>query len=273
MLHNKLGGDMIRKLNEEDRNIVLEYLYEEASINLFMIGDIEAFGFDKDFQELWGQFDSKNELEGVLLRFNENYIPYFKNDEFDIADFKAMILNAKEEKMISGKESVVDKFRDTLPNGKARVTYFCELIDNKKLSTENENIKIADINDSERIYDFIECIEEFNAAGNSIERISHKIETKTGRIYYIENDKGEIISVSQTTAENSKSAMVVAVATKQEYRGLGYVTRGLSKLCSDVLNEGKTLCLFYDNPKAGTVYHKLGFHMIDNWMMITEEGQ
>lgn len=103
-----------------------------------------------------------------------------------------------------------------------------------------------------------------------MDRIEHKIKTKTGRIYYIENDNGEIVSIAQTTAENSKSAMVVGVATLEGYRGLGYMSKCLSTLCKDVTAEGKTLCLFYDNPMAGRIYHRLGFKTIDNWMMITE---
>ena len=72
----------------------------------------------------------------------------------------------------------------------------------------------------------------------------------------------------QTAAENSKSAMVVAVATHKDYRKRGFMAQCLSKLCRDLLNENKTLCLFYDNPEAGSVYHKLGFKTIGKWKMI-----
>lgn len=80
----------------------------------------------------------------------------------------------------------------------------------------------------------------------------------------------EIKIAKECDAENSKSAMVIDVATVKEYRNKGLMSKCLSKLCMDVMSEGKTLCLFYDNPKAGSVYHKLGFNTIDNWMMITE---
>ncbi len=75
-------------------------------------------------------------------------------------------------------------------------------------------------------------------------------------------------SVAQTTAENSMSAMVVGVATLKEYRKKGLMSKCLSKLCYDLLNEGKTLCLFYDNPKAGRIYHALGFETLDKWSMV-----
>ena len=38
-------------------------------------------------------------------------------------------------------------------------------------------------------------------------------------------------------------------------------------LCEELLGEGKELCLFYDNPDAGTIYKKLGFEDIGFWIM------
>jgi uncharacterized protein len=37
-----------------------------------------------------------------------------------------------------------------------------------------------------------------------------------------------------------------------------------------VLAENKTLCLFYDNQKAGSVYHRLGFETIGRWTIMIE---
>ena len=71
--------------------------------------------------------------------------------------------------------------------------------------------------------------------------------------------------MSQVVAENSKSAMIVGVATRK-----GYMSKCLSKLCNDLLERNKFLCLFYDNPKAGKVYHKLGFKEIGIWTMLVE---
>ena len=98
--------------------------------------------------------------------------------------------------------------------------------------------------------------------------IEDRIEEKSGRVYFIEDGSGKMLSVAQTTAENSKSAMVVGVATAKGYRDQGLMSACLSKLCWDVLGEGKTLCLFYDNPKAGSVYLGMGFEPVDNWVMI-----
>ena len=264
---------MIRKLTEEDRINVLDFLGQEPSINLFIIGDIEAFGFEETFQTLWGQFSSDGQIEGVLLKFYESYIPYFIKTDFDISDFLKIILNHKGTVIVSGKEDILKLFVGYLPKHTAKSTYFCELT-HQEFLTEYANInmlKKAEERDANRIYDLIGTIEEFNSASNSIERIKHKIKTKTGRMVYIENELGEMVSIAQTSAENSKSAMIVGVATRKGYRGKGFMHRCLNQLCKEVMSEGKTLCLFYNNPQAGRIYHKLGFETIDKWGMITFE--
>lgn len=262
---------MVRKLEEKDRKDVLEFLSEAPAINLFMIGDIEAYGFGEEFQTLWGQFTNDGMLEGVLLRYHENFIPYFVDTAFDITGFSNIILRNEGKTLISGKESILRRLEGELPKHKSETTYFCELRNLNKLRSmecSSNSIKIAQEFDAERVYKLIDKINEFKDFGTSVDRIKHKIRTKAGRIYYIEKDD-LMVSVVQTTAENSKSAMVVGVATLKEYRNQGFMSQCLAKLCLDLVNEGKGLCLFYDNPKAGSIYHRIGFETIDNWMMIT----
>ncbi|MBT3319224.1 MAG: GNAT family N-acetyltransferase [Clostridia bacterium] len=258
---------MVRKLEEKDRKITMEYLAYEPSINLFALGDIELFGFDKEFQDVWGSFDERGELNGVLLRYNDNFIPYYKEADFDDAEFKKIISAFEDDTMISGKESIINNYVNLLPDKKVKRMYFCELTSKELLKENSADIKTAKVSDAARIQALLETIEEFDRPTTQKE-IEERISDKSGRIYYMEDSDGQMMSVSQTTAENSRSAMIVGVATAKAYRNRGLMRVCLSKLCADVLSEGKTLCLFYDNPKAGSVYHKLGFESIDKWVMI-----
>ena len=263
---------MIRKLNENDRKITMNFLSKQAAINLFIIGDIENFGFDSEFQEVWGSFNKENNLNGVLLRFNENFIPYYEDENLDIDGFKKIIFSNKNAKIISGEKSIVDNFYDVFENSKEKNSYFCEMVSSKKLLSWNKSVKIASKNEAQGVYALIDTIKEFKDSPNpTVKQLVRKIEDKSGRIYYIENENKEIVSVAQTAAENSKSAMVVGVATREDYRNKGLLSKCLSRLCNDLLNESKTLCLFYDNPKAGRIYHKLGFETIGKWTMLIKE--
>lgn len=262
---------MIRKLTAADTEMTMAFLSEEPSINLFLIGDIEAFGFDTDFQEVWGQFDDQHELEGVLLRYRESFIPYFKKEVFDVSAFKAIIAQFPDPKVISGEKRRVAPFEGFLPNNVTKETYFCEIAAIEKLNDRHDvsaNVQVAQPKDAARVVELIDQIEEFAGTRTTVEATAHKIETRTGRIYYIENEDGVMTAVAQTSAENSISAMIVGVATLPAYRNKGYVSACMSALCRDVMEEGKTLCLFYDNPKAGSIYHRLGFETIGMWTMI-----
>jgi predicted GNAT family acetyltransferase len=37
------------------------------------------------------------------------------------------------------------------------------------------------------------------------------------------------------------------------------------------IKKDKYLCLFYDNPKAGNIYKRLGFKDVDKWVMLSKE--
>ena len=260
---------MVRLLTETDREQTLKFLNKQPGLNLFQIGDIENFGFDSDVQTIWGSFDELGHLNGVLLRYRENFIPYFEDLAFDLTAFKEIIKHDGRAKMVSGEKAIADQFKDCFEQCSEQETYFCELIDDSCLEEIRTEIKVATVEDAKRIFEFILTIEEFSRTSfTSPEQLQRKIENHSGRIYFIENEANEVICNVQTTAENSKSAMVVAVATHRDYRRQGLMTQCLSKLCRDLLAENRTLCLFYDNPEAGAVYHKLGFKTIGKWKML-----
>ncbi len=97
------------------------------------------------------------------------------------------------------------------------------------------------------------------------------MENGTSRTYYIRQN-GQIVSAASTAAENSMAAMVIGVCTLHDYKNLGFASRCLNQLCHDILKEGKTLCLFYDNPDAGRIYKRLGFYDIEKWAMNTRSN-
>jgi hypothetical protein len=49
---------MIRRLTEYDHETCFSFLKQQPAENLFIIGDIEAYGYEKDFQKVWGEFNN-----------------------------------------------------------------------------------------------------------------------------------------------------------------------------------------------------------------------
>ncbi len=50
---------MIQRLTKHDHDQLFSFLQKELSFNLFIIGDIESFRYDADFQEIWGELDEQ----------------------------------------------------------------------------------------------------------------------------------------------------------------------------------------------------------------------
>lgn len=212
-----------------------------------------------------------------MLRYKENFIIYTKLEDVDLSGIVEVIKSYDGGKMVSGKKDILERVQFAFEGYKVSNSYFCQLSDMPKPKYRpfsSERIVNAQAGEDLEIHDFIESIEEFSGLGNKPGRYASKIESGTGRVYYIRNEVGEIVTCAQTTAENSMSAMVVGVATHKAYRGQGYMSTCLSQLCQDLIQEGKSLCLFYSNPAAGSVYLNMGFKPIGQWMtMMSMEKQ
>jgi uncharacterized protein len=258
---------IIRKLTRNDHDQVLSFLSEEPSINLFIIGDLEVFGYDQDFQDIWAEFNDQGDIIAVLLRFYQSFIPYAKGD-FDVAACVSIINSFPKPAFLSGKTDIVEKFEvyKDLQLGKKQDTFFAECTTTEYLDETSLDVKKARKDHIGQIISLRRMIDEFTLGDNAEEMLRNSMEANTARTYYTDED-GIMTACVSTTAENSMSAMIVGVCTRKDFRRKGLATRIMKKLFKDVLEEGKVLCLFYDNPEAGRIYKRLGFKDIGKWTM------
>ncbi|WP_150267997.1 GNAT family N-acetyltransferase [Paenibacillus tepidiphilus] len=263
---------MIRKLEEADREAVLSFLGQEAALNLFLIGDVENFGFGQDFMEVWGETTGEDgPLTAVLLRYYSSYLPYARG-MFDVDGFTALIKANKKAEMISGSAEVLEAFGDKIEFRLQKRMDFSELAamtEEVRQACGNTQVMVhrAGVDDVEAVCALTDLIEEFAGSGSGMRTsLRQTLQSGTGRTYYVERG-GKVVACASTSAENSLSAMIVGVATHPEHRKQGLARRLVAQLCADLLAEGKSLCLFYDNPKAAAIYEELGFRRIGSWSM------
>ncbi|MFT8321293.1 MAG: GNAT family N-acetyltransferase [Bacillus sp. (in: firmicutes)] len=260
---------MINQLTAKDHSIVLSFLQKEPSINLFILGDIEAFGYETSFQKLWGEWKNNN-LKAVLLQYYDSFIFYAEEaSSFDVHGFARILQSTTMPVKLSGRSELVEQF-EHIPGlilSSKSVTFFSECSSMDSLPSSDKTIKEAAIQDVDRIISLRKTIKEFKLSPNSHDMLKKAIQTKTGRTYYIENQQQEIIACVSTTAETSLSAMIVGVCTRPDSRNHGLASSLLTLLVDTLLQEKQTVCLFYDNPIAGKLYKKLGFIDIGNWTM------
>ncbi|MER2089418.1 MAG: GNAT family N-acetyltransferase [Sporosarcina sp.] len=260
---------MIRMLTEDDRHLTMNFISHKPAENLFIIGDIEAYGFDNPIQKLWGDVTADGEMKGVLLKYAGNFIVYAPG-EYDAQGFAEIINLDEEYEFISGIEHIVRKFEPhlTVKPSNPRVLFYakCEQANDLQEVPLHIEVKKAIPDDADRIIDQMYGIPEFAASTFSVENKRETLSNGSARTYFIE-EEGRIISSASSTAENSQSAMIVGVGTLPGNEKKGLASLCMSVLCSELLDEGKMLCLFYDNQAAGSIYKRIGFVDIGKWCM------
>ena len=224
------GMLMIQRLNSTYHKKVIEYLHKEKEVNIFLLSDIERYGYDSYFFSIYGGINEKGEIEGILLKCFE-FIIFYAYDKFDVDDFAEFINDSSCEE-VCGKSQALEKLETKICLGRYRKVNIFKLI--------NKNLLPPYIEDN------------------------IKSSLKTGRGYCIERE-GKVVSMAKTTSENRHNAMIIGVGTHPKYRNRSYATKCLIKICNELLEENRIPCLFCDNEAAGAIYKMLGFEGIGYW--------
>ncbi len=253
----------------EDHEQCFQLLKTRSAENLFIIGDIEKYGYEQDFQKLWGNFNADGLLTAILLKYERNYIP-FAAGPFDAEGFADIMSQDTDFSMMSGIKEITEKIEPfiKIKLKRKRQTHYakCTQLNRDLAGMDCSIVQKAKPSDAEALTALLDSISEFRDSVVREETRRRGLEDGSSRSYFI-MEEGCMVSTASTAAENSLSAMVVGVATAEGYKKKGYATKCMVKLCRDLFLEGKELCLFYDNPAAGAIYKRIGFQDIGFWMM------
>ena len=252
---------MIQRLSNSHHKKVIEYLHKEKEVNIFLLSDIERFGYDSYFFSIYGGIDENGEIKGILLKCFE-FIIFYAYDEFNVDEF-AKFINDSECEEICGKSEVLEKLEPKINLKRYRKVNIFKLVNTNLLpSYKEDNIKLrkirfGNLNKVVRLY---EEIDEFE--NTTVDNIKSSL--KTGRGYCVERE-GKVVSMAKTTSENKSNAMIIGVGTHPKYRNRSYATKCVVKICNELLQEKKIPCLFCDNERASAMYRMLGFEKIGYW--------
>lgn len=261
---------MIRKLANADKETVLELLNRQPAENLFIIGDIEAYGFD-DPVTLWGDFNGDGQLVAVLMRYFNHFIPYAPSLEKLDAEGWGRIINLDGRmRQLSGLDMLV---RQVMP-------YIWQPLKTKQTCCyaqreaalplngqgQQKDVRMLFPEEADKMVRLRASIPAFHALSEDHHLLQRNMEKGISRSFYVEKDD-RAISAASTSAETRSAAMIVGVCTLPDYQRQGLATSCLIKILAALRAEHKTACLFYDNPDAGRIYEKLGFQSIGHWIV------
>lgn len=257
----------MKKISIEESKKLLPYLRKEKDYNVFIIGDIENISSEKEYIDIYldGSIDNP---KGVLLRYFDYFVIYTD----DVTDYKAaakIIMNHNKSKSLNGKVNVIKRMKPYLQKLiKKEESYSFLVLKDLNYCDSDYEIKKVTADSTGKVIEFLKSIEEFK---NIDERFFvSDIKNQTARCYFIEKGN-RVVSTASSTAESTVGALIADVATGKEYRKRGYAKAIVSKLCSDLLKEGKTPYIIYDNPSAGKLYESTGFRKIGSWKILRFE--
>lgn len=268
----------MRKLLDNERARLMEYVSVEPEINLFIIGDVERFGLESEnvevfVHEVLGQWDF------ILLRYMDSFLIYSPSEDYD-AQSAAEFLHQQgaDLNVISGKSELISRLLPHFPGWHGQETYMARLNRVQFLPElpKNTELRRMTADDAAAIISLNIQIDEFRDSligrkEQAIEELRFKLMNGAGRNWGAFCD-GALVSTVASAADNSISSMLVGVATLPFARKKGLASALVANLCAELLREGKQfVCLFYDNPAAGSIYRKVGFQEVGGYTMMKKD--
>lgn len=258
---------MQRILAEADRSEVVALLRRDPEHNLYLLGNLDALGFDTNFCVFHGFFGAHGALQAVANRYFVNWGVFGTPDADwqEVADFLDAQPNAERLQDNPG------GIRSILPLLKRLEVDTVQVEELMRLAPldfapqpapDDVMIRRATFNDADELAALYAYAGSMARSRAGIER-----PLRDATFLVAERD-GAIVSSALTNAETSDLAMIGGVWTPPEHRGQGLARATVSALCQHLLNAGKTPVLYWDNPAAGKVYRTLGFRQIGTWRAV-----
>lgn len=266
---------MLRRATRDDEAALLGYLRVEPEFNLFIIGDILSFGFDSDACDIFVQ-ERDGAHEAVLMRYREALVLYTHDPSLDLTpciERMNALLDDDTARNLLGKQAVVDAVRPRLTRAVTQdhLQYFCvcRAIAPDAPAAALDHARMAEPRDGSDVGAMLSTIPGMARSSEWRDRLGEEIaEGKTVVSLVRDADSGEVVSTAAWVAETDGAAMIIGVGTREAHQRKGYASACVRMLAEALHARGKAACLFFHNPAAGAIYHRLGFEDMGMWKML-----
>ncbi|QIK69614.1 GNAT family N-acetyltransferase [Erysipelothrix sp. HDW6C] len=254
------------QLDEQHQAELLRFLHTDPHINLFLIGDIDLFGFDDTIQRYYGHYNADGNLVGVIFRFREETMHLYATQISDTFITQAYELYEQEAfpRIMAGSKTMalIGSRLDAIIGSKAASTMAVYTPNNLEIDTSE--VSVLTSADADAIVAL-----ESQSFGVRVGAHDHvRTELHQGlRISYGWKIEGKLVSVATATAMTSDSAMIIGVCTDRDYMKQGFATKVVKRMSDELLKQGKQGVLFYTNPAAASIYERLGYEPYDTYYM------
>jgi predicted GNAT family acetyltransferase len=249
-------------LSEADRAEAIAFASQEPEANVFIIGDIENHGMQGPGMSVWGERGGDGRLIALYLQLYDSSV-FYAPGVCDDASWIGL-MRERDFRFLSGAAFAVERFVDAFAWKSVRRMSLCRLTAQGRRPAPDAppGLRPLTAGDVGLLAELYAEVPGFRAS----EHLRGELEASHCSGFWIEHE-GRMASAGLTSGENSRSAMIVGVATRPDARGRGFATAVMTAICHDQLSKGHSVCLFYDNPVAGRVYHGLGFETIGQYAL------
>ena len=240
------------KLNEENRVEVIGIINQNPTLNLFYMGDLNAYGFDAEVCKYFGFFE-EGKLKVLMLHYSDSF--HVTGGELTDAQCQEIKDYIKDNAIFnlnfgSSHYQYLNKFVDDFKDETCTLSVYTPSVEMDIAGCEK--LTTADVGEYYEVYGKVFEFERME------EKFTKDIEEGKIEAYFI-RENNEIVSVAAATAFTDKAAMIVGVGTLEKCRNKGYATKCVKALCNDLYQRNMKGVLFFNNPAAGRIYHRLGF--------------
>lgn len=248
------------QLISQDRYIELSRLLTGDSARCYFV----RLGLVKPdtFRSVYAEFGEAGELKGLLCLRLSGVLQFYAPGPYDVPGFAALMNALTWTYLISPQACCAPLIATGMFSKVDPMAWIARLDALRGGDETTETLEIltaADLPAVDALYDRV-----FDHH-MPLAQVREKLAVGRGRGVVIRRE-GSIAAAAQSEFEEAENALIVGVATAQEYRRLGLAESCLRSLCRELLAEGKGLWLQYDNPEAGKLYEKLGFVVEDRVM-------
>ena len=269
---------MIKQLQENDRGAAVALLQQSPVFNLYMLGNIAVIGFDRPFCQFWGDVDKAGTLRAVLNRYMNGWVIF----GLPGADWAGLAV------VLDDYPLPAERLQDNPVGIESWLPFLCRYracqVDKTQLMALDAGdfrpvappagvrVRRGVLADVPRLVDFFADAGDMARSPAGVER-----PLRDTRIWLAEQADGPsdapraILSTALTNAEVPDQAMIGGVYTPPPFRQQGLSRAVCSALCADLFGDKKQPVLYWENPAAGSVYTKLGFHPIGIWRSVRLE--
>lgn len=250
---------MLKKVEKGEECLIEEYIGDNYNKCLYLYLDFKKYGLTNDNIKSWVDIDN-GEITSVILKYYSGLHIFSRDKNCDYDVLLDLILQ-EDPSIICAEKFLIENLSASFNSEEYGVNYGWVRELGKCYDSDNQCVQLATIDDYDEISKLILTDPAFNmyyTFEELKEQIEEQNENDYGRNYIIrKNDK--IISHAATCAESNKIAVISHLITDEKYRHQGLATKVCSKLCNDVILEGKTVYLTNYSFESTALYDKLGF--------------